>query len=97
MKILSIFGLLTIFPFAATVFGAVMLLGFGRAKIRTGVVTGVLWIVYSIYEFLMYFRILCSGECNIRIDLLVIYPLLIGLSVVSIVLFVVAIFRGRDL
>jgi len=31
----------------------------------------------------MYFRILCSGECNIRIDLLLIYPALLTLTVVA--------------
>ena len=96
MEILSFFGLLTIFPLGATIIGALCLLVFVRAKISTGIATGTLWMVYSIYEYLMYTRVLCSGECNIRIDLLVIYPLLIGLSVVSIVLYVVAKFRRRD-
>ena len=95
MELLAFVGLLTIFPLGATILGALMLLVFTRAKIRTGVVTGGLWIVYSIYEFLMYFRILCSGECNIRVDLLVIYPLLLGMTVVSMVLFVVGKVRGR--
>lgn len=97
MELLSILGILTIFPLGATLIGAAMLLGFGYAKIRTGMVTGALWIIYSIYEFLMYFRILCSGECNIRIDLLLIYPLLIGLSVVSVVLYIVTKFRNQGL
>jgi hypothetical protein len=34
----------------------------------------IIWSVYAIYEFLMYRRVLCSGECNIRVDLLLIYP-----------------------
>ena len=96
MEILAILGMLTIFPFGATLIGAAMWLSFARAKIRTGVATGILWIVYSIYEYGMYLRILCSGECNIRIDLLVIYPLLIGLSVVSVILYIVAKVRRRD-
>ena len=96
MEILSILGLLTIFPFGATIIGAVLLLVFARAKIRTGMATGILWIIYSVYEYLMYIRVLCSGECNIRVDLLLIYPLLIGLSVVSLVLYLVAKFRRRD-
>ncbi len=35
-----------------------------------------LWLAYSGYEYLMFRRVLCSGECNIRIDLLALYPLL---------------------
>jgi hypothetical protein len=37
-----------------------------------------LWIAYSAYEYLMHARVLCSGECNIRDDLLLIYPALLG-------------------
>lgn len=40
-------------------------------------VTAILWLLYSIYETLMFLRITCSGDCNIRVDLLLIYPLLI--------------------
>ena len=38
----------------------------------------ILWATYAIYEYLMYTRVLCSGDCNIRIDLLAIYPGLLG-------------------
>ena len=36
------------------------------------------WLAYAGYELLVYFRVLCSGDCNIRVDLLLIYPVLIG-------------------
>lgn len=45
----------------------------------------VLWGIYSIYETGMMLRILCSGECNIRVDLLLIYPSLILVSILAIV------------
>ena len=45
--------------------------------------TGLLWLVYTGYELAVAARLLCSGECNIRIDLLVIAPLLLGLSAAS--------------
>ncbi len=35
------------------------------------------WALYAGYEALMYARILCTGECNIRVDLLLIYPALL--------------------
>ena len=35
-----------------------------------------LWLAYAGYEYLMFRRVLCSGECNIRVDLLALYPLL---------------------
>jgi hypothetical protein len=55
-----------------------------------GVAAG-LWAAYAVYESLMKARILCSGECNIRIDLLLIMPLLYLASLVAVALF----FRGK--
>ena len=54
------------------------LLAFGlRAGHRVAIGVGIAWIAYSLYEFGMKQRWLCSGECNIRIDLLLIYPVLV--------------------
>jgi hypothetical protein len=87
MKILTTMGMLIIFPFGATIIGALYIWMFFKLKTKSSLVTGTLWILYSIYEYLMYIRILCTGECNIRIDLLLIYPLLIVLSLTSIILY----------
>lgn len=43
------------------------------------------WGVYAAYESLMLTRVLCSGECNIRVDLLLIYPFLLVVSIAAIV------------
>jgi hypothetical protein len=45
------------------------------------------WFCYLPYEWGMKLRILCSGECNIRVDLLLIYPLLFLLSFAAILVF----------
>lgn len=47
--------------------------------------TTVLWLLYFIYETLNLLRITCSGDCNIRVDLLLIYPILLIFSLISIV------------
>lgn len=52
--------------------------------------TSLLWLVYVAYEQAMKLRILCSGECNIRIDLLIIYPLLLVMTLLSVFIFVKA-------
>jgi hypothetical protein len=50
-----------------------------RISGRRGFLTlAVLWVAYTIYEYFMYARVLCSGECNIRVDLLLLYPALLG-------------------
>lgn len=36
----------------------------------------IFWLLYAPYEYLVYARVLCSGECNIRVDLLLFWPLL---------------------
>ena len=48
------------------------------------------WAVYAAVETLNKYRILCSGECNIRIDLLIIYPGLILISVAAFVSIIIA-------
>jgi hypothetical protein len=42
------------------------------------------WLLYAAYEAAMARRILCSGECNIRVDLLLLYPVLVVLSLAAI-------------
>jgi len=65
------------YPLLAAVIGMV-LLGLGRRTgRRTAVGVGIVWLLYAVYETGMQRRWLCSGECNIRIDLLIIYPVLI--------------------
>jgi len=43
------------------------------------------WALYTLWEFGMDKRILCSGECNIRIDLFLIIPALIILTILGLV------------
>ncbi len=50
-------------------------------------VAALAWLAYFPYEQAMKMRVLCSGECNIRVDLLLFYPLLAVLSVLALVAF----------
>jgi len=64
-------------PYLAGLIG-ILLFGAGRlTRHRTPVVVGVVWLLYALYETGMQRRWLCSGECNIRVDLLLIYPVLL--------------------
>ncbi len=81
-------ALLTIFiayPLAAlALFGAFAALATWRRRLLPAV-TALVWAAYAWYEYLMHTRVLCSGECNIRVDLLLIYPILLVLSVWALV------------
>jgi hypothetical protein len=65
------------YPLVAAVPGVILLVLGLRAHRTTAVIGGVLWLLYGLYETGMKQRWLCSGECNIRVDLLLIYPLLL--------------------
>jgi formate hydrogenlyase subunit 3/multisubunit Na+/H+ antiporter MnhD subunit len=83
------------YPLLAAGIGLV-LFWLGR-RTRRGVAagSGVLWILYALYETGMRNRWLCSGECNIRIDLLVIYPVLAIALVVGLISLARGLFRRR--
>lgn len=44
-------------------------------------VTGGGWLAYGLYE--LWVQKTCTGECNIRVDLLLIYPLLLVLTLLT--------------
>jgi hypothetical protein len=71
------------FPWLAAIPGLV-LIGLARwRRSRVAAVAGGMWLLYAGYETGMKLRWLCSGDCNIRIDLLVIYPVLVVLSLLG--------------
>jgi hypothetical protein len=67
-------------PWLAAIPGAVLLALWAAVRGRLVLVAALAWVLYLPYEYGMKWRILCSGECNIRVDLLVLYPALAILS-----------------
>jgi hypothetical protein len=57
---------------------------------RFVLVVAAVWALYAIDEYGNKLRILCSGECNIRVDLLLIYPLLLLLTLSALIIAVKA-------
>jgi hypothetical protein len=45
-------------------------------------------VLYTVYEHLMKWRVLCTGDCNVRADLLVLYPALAVVSIAALAEFV---------
>ena len=64
-------------PAMALLPAGLLLLLFATSRNRLTLAAGALWVLYCLYEYAMKYRILCSGECNIRIDLFVVYPALV--------------------
>lgn len=78
-------SLLIEWPLLAVV-PAIVLLGLCRlSRRRLTLWAAGAWLVYAPYELAMRWRWLCSGECNIRVDLLLIYPVLALLTLIGIV------------
>jgi len=72
-------------PLLAAVIG-ILLVTLGRVLHRGLTTTaGVMWLMYSLWEFAIKQRWLCRGDCDIRADLIFIYPLLILGSVAAVV------------
>ena len=84
-------GVFVAYPWLALLPAAVFGIAAYRRRRTVVWAAAVGWLVYAAYETAMARRILCSGECNIRVDLLLIYPLLLALSLAA----VVAAYRTR--
>ena len=73
------------FPWIAALVAAGFAALWWSGRKRVAATAAGAWALYSVYEYLMYTRVLCSGECNIRVDLLLLYPVLLLLSGAAIV------------
>jgi len=81
---MAFLAVLIVWPFLALVPALVFAWLFGRYRRPLVLVASLAWLAYFPYELAMKLRILCSGECNIRVDLLLLYPLLAVLSALAI-------------
>ena len=72
------------YPLLAALVGAIIW-ALGRwQRRRIAAAAGIMWLLYAAYETGMRLRWLCSGECNIRVDILVIYPALLALCALAV-------------
>jgi len=78
-----IFSSLVRYPWMALAVAAVLALGANRFGRLSAWLAAAAWLCYGLYEMGMQSRLLCSGECNIRFDLVLIYPVLLVLTIVA--------------
>lgn len=81
---MGVLGIMIGFPFLALMPVALFAFFYVRSKRRVTLVAALAWLAYFPYEQAMKLRILCTGECNIRVDLLLFYPLLAIISVMAV-------------
>lgn len=74
-------------PWLAAAPLAVFLVLYALLRNRLVLAAAAAWLLYLPYEYSLKLRILCTGECNIRIDLLVLYPALVFISAAGVVAF----------
>lgn len=91
MDIGIVLGIFIAWPFLALAPAATFAVLYVRCRRPVALVAALAWLAYFPYEQAMKLRILCSGECNIRVDLLLFYPVLALVSVLALVGF----FRAR--
>jgi hypothetical protein len=81
----NVAAILIAHPWLAMVVGAgLSMLWFWRRRL-VALLAAIVWLAYGVYEYLMFSRVLCSGECNIRVDILAIYPVLLAFGVWGVV------------
>jgi hypothetical protein len=79
-------GVLVQTPWLALLPAALFAAAYLVFRRRLMLIAAAAWLLYFLYEEAMRLRILCTGECNIRIDLLlVVYPLLALVSVAGLI------------
>ena len=67
---------MNVFAIAAGMMAVILLVaGWQRPRLAV-IVSGILWLLYAVYERLVATGILCDANCNIRVDLLLFFPIL---------------------
>jgi hypothetical protein len=84
VDLLRVMAVLIEYPILALTPAVVFAYCYYASRAPITLVTAACWVAYAIYEYGMSVRLFCTGECNIRVDLLLLYPLLVALSLASV-------------
>jgi hypothetical protein len=92
----NLLGVFIAWPWLALLPAVLLGLLYARRRNRAAAFAAAGWALYAVYEFGMQRRWLCTGECNIRVDLLLLYPLLLVLSLAAVVSALRPVRAGRE-
>ncbi len=82
-------------PLLAAAIG-ILLVALGRIMDRgIAIAAGAMWLMYYLWEFGIKQRWLCRGDCDIRADLLFIYPVLLLGSVAAVASLIMKLRRSQ--
>lgn len=90
MDIGIILGIFIAWPILALALSTVFTVMYLHCRRLPILLAALAWLAYFPYEQAMKIRLLCSGECNIRVDLLLFYPLLALISAMAVVAYIKA-------
>jgi hypothetical protein len=90
MDLLRILAVLIEYPILALTPAVIFAYCYYVSKAPITLGAAAAWVAYAVYEYGMSYRVLCTGECNIRVDLLLLYPMLVGLSLASVAAFILS-------
>jgi len=62
--------------FAAGVMTMIHVLAGWQRPRRAVIVSGIMWLLYTVWEYLVATGVLCDANCNIRADLVFVVPVL---------------------
>lgn len=65
-----------LFAIAAGIVAVIHLVAAAQRPRPAVIVSGILWLLYAVYEHQVATGVLCDGDCNIRVDLVFFFPLL---------------------
>lgn len=80
---MDLLGVLIAFPWASFVIAALFAAGWYSRRSPPILAAAICWLAYGAYEYRMQ-TAWCTGECNIRVDLLLFYPILLVVSAFAI-------------
>ena len=90
MDIGVLLGLFIAWPILALVPSTVFTVMYLHCRRLPILLAALAWMAYFAYEQAIKMRLICSGECNIRVDLLLFYPLLALISAMAVVAYIKA-------
>jgi len=73
---------MNLFAIAAGIMAVIHLVAVAQRPRPAVIVSGILWLLYAVYEHLVATGVLCDANCNIRVDLVFFFPIL-GLATYS--------------